>query len=675
LADDGMKIKFDLDAEGAISQIEQLSNKLNMLTNGESMLALAEKIGGLMGPIGLVATAIFAWKESLDLAAEGEALQRIEDQFNSLAVTAGVSSDAMKSGLEAATHGLMTTTDAMKMASKAMVELGANAGAIPQLFELSQKAAMVMGVDTEQAFNTMSQAVASGNTRMLRHLGIIIDQKKAYKDFADQAGITVGEMTQFQRSQAVLNETLAQGGQKFKDISLDSDTMLTANKRLSTSWKEFNEEIVRVFAEKIGPSAAKATNSLSESVQTLTLWLESKFSSGAKKSGSEIELLERKIKSLREEMTMMEKIGAGKGDTARPQALASLQKELDIKKAIQEEDRKAGRGMSPEEEEKRAKKIAEMDEAEKNRKTQQTAEEKLQADNRLLRETKFAEDMNKINKSINDDKMKYETDSTNFHMEQIQQQALLDKDYALKEQDLQNELNIKKTITDDEYVEKSLALEEERANKIREMNEKQKDEEINLQNNRVKYAQTASKGVSAAFSQGAAVARKNMNDFGARGQQVFQAVNKSAVGFFKGLGAGSQSAAELMKTAVFGALASMAQQQGEYLMAVGLGTMNPVAMAEGGALLALAGYLESQGGAGATSSGSGGGGGGGGVTGAPSGIDIGTAPNASQATGKAVSIQIQGSYFETEQTQRRLVDLVRQETDATSYTYSQVGVK
>lgn len=40
---------------------------------------------------------------------------------------------------------------------------------------------------------------------------------------------------------------------------------------------------------------------------------------------------------------------------------------------------------------------------------------------------------------------------------------------------------------------------------------------------------------------------------------------------------------------------------------------------------------------------------------------------------KAVTLQVMGDYFETEQTKTRLVDLIREANDATDFKFVQIG--
>jgi hypothetical protein len=86
-------------------------------------------------------------------------------------------------------------------------------------------------------------------------------------------------------------------------------------------------------------------------------------------------------------------------------------------------------------------------------------------------------------------------------------------------------------------------------------------------------------------------------------------------------------------------------------------------------LIALSGFLRSQGGGS-----SGGGGGGGSVSGGGDGgsasltTDSGQPAVSEKAQNKAVTIQVMGNYFETEQTKTRLVEMIREASDATDFT-------
>jgi len=135
---------------------------------------------------------------------------------------------------------------------------------------------------------------------------------------------------------------------------------------------------------------------------------------------------------------------------------------------------------------------------------------------------------------------------------------------------------------------------------------------------------------------------------------------------FKDIGSGAKDAGQAMSDAMAGAIGDMAENQGQLMIAAGLWPFNPLVLAGGAALMALAGALKGKGG------GSSGVSGGGGM--APSTVSS-PAPNIAQTEkGKSVTLQIMGHYMETEQTQRTIMEMIRKESDATDFKYQQIGV-
>jgi hypothetical protein len=663
---DDIKLKFDLDASSAVSEIQKIKGTLDDLTKGKQLIEMAKDIGGLLGPLGIAAAAVYAFKKAMDFAEEGEKILKIENNFNNLAESVGLDAHKMKEELEKAAGGMMTMTDALQMSNKAIVELGMNADKIPEIMSLARMASKVMGMDTQQAFEQISMAVATGSTRMLRHIGIILDTEKVMRDYALANGVAVSEMTQFQKQQATLNAVLEQGEAKFSGAASGLNSMTASKRSASVALKEFSEAFEKFFAVVLGPKISKLVDSITPFFKTI--YENNRDKSNIEKIGEDLRDINIKIYEAGEKVEYYNKKSSFWYGHERKRAAEKLEELKKEREALRVKFAEEQAMQKPKEAEKAGN-------LKDNKDALLEAERKKQSEARLYRETKFNLEVNQMSQKLTEDQMKYETDLGNFRMQQLQQQYLIDQEYALKEQELENEFRIKGALTEEEYEQKSELLEEQLANKRRELIERQKEQELQYYENRVKYAQTSAEGMSAAFAHGAAVAKKDLNDFGKQGQVAFQAVNNGAKKFFMGIGEGSKSASQLMREFMLGALADIAENKGQLLLASGIGTGNGVEIAEGGVLLALAGYLRSQAGGGASSGGGGGGGGSSaGVTGAPTGVDIGIQPS-EQKQGKNVQINFSGSYFETDETQRRLVDLMRKETDATSYTYSQVGVR
>jgi hypothetical protein len=152
------------------------------------------------------------------------------------------------------------------------------------------------------------------------------------------------------------------------------------------------------------------------------------------------------------------------------------------------------------------------------------------------------------------------------------------------------------------------------------------------------------------------------------------ALTVGLVAGFKSLAKGGKEAAKAMKAAFLNMLADRAEGEGQLKIASGLFPPNPGMLASGAALLALGGILRS----------AAGGGEGGSIGAADRAAAVSEGPRTDpeefrrpdvteDKKGKSVTVAIQGNYFETEQTRRALLEMIRAETDATSFQYVQIS--
>src|SRR3990167_2381775 len=120
-----------------------------------------------------------------DFVKEGEKVQQINRSFESLAKSAGLSGQEIREGLVGAAKGLADDTDIILAANKAIVGLGSQAEKLPQVMELARKATYLFGGDLVQNFEAMNHAIASGNTRALKNMGIMVDAESAVNKYAE----------------------------------------------------------------------------------------------------------------------------------------------------------------------------------------------------------------------------------------------------------------------------------------------------------------------------------------------------------------------------------------------------------------------------------------------------------------------------------------------------------
>lgn len=658
MADEKVSFKLDLDAKDAVGALNNVYAKINEIGDSDGIKDLIGNFKDLAGPILIAGTALFAFKKSFDFALEGEQLLRVEHQFEKIAETAGVSSQKILEGIDKATQGTIDQSDAMELATDSILKLGSAASRIPQIMELARKAAMATGGDTAQAFEQLNFAISTGNTRILKRMGLSYDAQEAEKKYALSIGKLNNELTDQEKIQARLNALFDVGNKKLKDSADSAQPLADSVTKLKISIHDLYEETVKFFNVKMGGMFTAMANNATDAFKGIKDALSSSFGEGSEKAQSEINVLTRDVQYFSKELEKLKKVGSEDSSAFKTyqQALDTAQARLSTLKAQAEQ--------------------AEIDSIKTAPSAEAAVEEKDTSKNdvKLANNLRFQKELQQMTEARIDAELEVETNADNYKTLLDEKRAMLVQSYALKIEE------IKKNAKDNELLNETQAeqliaqAEEEKQAKLKQYDQDVNDRRLQMYQNQLKSAQDTAAGIQAAFGTAAAKATKDMNDYGKRGQVVFTAINNGAQNFFKGLGSGSKGAGDLMKSFLFGAIADVAEAQGQFLIASGIGTYNPIQIAEGGALLALSGMLRSQAGGGGGGVGESGGGGGAAAS-APGATVDRSKPEAEQGPKKSVNIQFMGDYLETEQTQKRLVDLIRRETDATEYKYEQIPVR
>lgn len=218
-----------------------------------------------------------AFNKAVDFAKMGEEIKAIGIRFDTLASQAGLVPEKITAGIEDALKGTVDMEDALHAASGAVVSLGANAERIPQIFDLSRKVTMLFGGSVVEQFDKISLAIASGNTKSLKNIGLITDSEKAYEKYANQIGVAKDNLSEAQKQQALMNAVLAAGDAKFKNITESITPLANETKKLSVAFKEVGDSIATVINEKIGPALTSITASFTGAFNNVAKKIEEVF--------------------------------------------------------------------------------------------------------------------------------------------------------------------------------------------------------------------------------------------------------------------------------------------------------------------------------------------------------------------------------------------------------------
>ena len=612
--------------------------------------------------LGVVAASVFAVKEAFDLSLEGEKIERITDQFNLLSQSAGISAEQLKTSLESNSHGLIAQTDLLAAASKGIVELGKNSMIMGQTMEIAMKISKVSGQDALEVFSGLNNAVAAGNVRMLRQYGIIVDNQKALVSYAQSHGKFVSDLTEEEKRQAVATQALMKARDAYKNINVESVSLTEETKKLNVQWTEFKDSVALAVEKIFKPVFMPIVSAMTTAIHELGIGINQTFGSDAVKNAAGIEVLKGKIADL---TSNIEAAKQHEGFWNKILSEETLQKKIASMEGFKEQY------------------IARLNELEKKseefkEKESAPAAGKGGGEDKRAAQVKFEQDLLKLTQERVDAEMKVETDFEAYKSELIEKRGIMEMELYNKLREVDENAK-KEGIVGTEMVEnQKYEIKKKYALQIEQLDKDMAAQEIAVLQHAADVDKKNAAGFAAGWKLSSKQAANDFMNFSTLGQKANAGLTKSLSAGFKAIGDGSQNAADAMKKAFLGQIGDEAEARGEYLLAASLWPPQPLGLLAGGALVALGSKLKSLAGGGGSSIGASSGGGGGGTA-----SDIAsqavpdTASTLAQAQDaqkqRAVTIQVQGNYFETEQTKRTLMEMIRQETDATSFSYVQIN--
>jgi hypothetical protein len=651
-------LKIDLDnkdfLEGVLKAVKGLESIAQSAEGIHGVGSAFLKLGKL---VGVATAALFALKGVSESVFRGDEINKANEQFEILSKTAGFSGESIRKSFLDATNGMLTTQEAITAANSAIVKLGSTAQRLPEIMELARKASEVTGKSTLEVFNELSQALATGSSRALKQFGIIVDSEKVYRDYAKSIGVAVDELTDQAKIQAISNAAISEGRRVLSGVGTEANTAKDSFELLIKSVKELYDQVSILLNKAFGPVFRAVFDGVSGRIKTVSEFLKEHLGAGTETAAEKIEKLQNKIMGLKAEMIDLEqkKIKSPflflNTDQARMDQLAKMIPELQEKLNQLRESQK-GKEEAPISE-------RELVDLEKRRKN----EEKFQAEILKMREAN-------LNQAI----------SQAQSIEQVEalsqeRKLVLEQEFQLKVAQLKENA----ALTDDQRRQMIIELETQKNLKLMEMDMELESQRERSLDNYLNKSKSTADGVARAFEVGSKKSQMWMKDFGKQGKVVFDAFSSNAETAFLNLGSGAQNASQALKGFFYGAIADTAQAFGRQILLASIWPPNPVGVAAGGALIALAGFLRAHA-KGATSTSFGGG----------TGLSAGEAPGfgtrlettepgklepgkLEEKERKMVSIQIQGNYFETEQTRTRLVEIIRESSDFTDFQVKQIG--
>ena len=207
--------------DGFHSQQKSLYQTNLSSAKGFSKQAQAIGTGGSSGLVGAYATLaanVFAATAAFNALRGAAQVQTLIEGFTFLGNAAGQSSLQIANGLKDITNNAISLEEALRASSIALTS-GFNTTQIEGLAEVARNASIALGRNMGDAIDRLFRGVAKLEPEILDELGIMVRLDTAVSKYAATLNKNATELTDYERRQAFLNETLTQGAMKYGDLS------------------------------------------------------------------------------------------------------------------------------------------------------------------------------------------------------------------------------------------------------------------------------------------------------------------------------------------------------------------------------------------------------------------------------------------------------------------------
>ena len=206
---------------------------------------MAQGMGGLVGAYATVAASVFALSAAFQFfktAADLDALTKGQEIFAS---RTGVSMKLMTANIQDATGGLVAFKEAAQAAAIGQAA-GLTADQMERLGKVAKNAGTILGRDVTDSFNRLTRGAIKAEPELLDELGIIIRINDASEQYARTIGKSAQDLTQFEKSQAVVNAVLEQGEGKFKDIGNEVNQVAKFGAAFQDTFKKLSKPVADI---------------------------------------------------------------------------------------------------------------------------------------------------------------------------------------------------------------------------------------------------------------------------------------------------------------------------------------------------------------------------------------------------------------------------------------------
>ena len=336
VTDDGTLKQVGQKAKGASKGLDQVKKssgdvRRNMqamsgrVESGSKAFArMQQGTGGLVQSYAVLASTLFALGAAFRVmqnAADFKALQQSQEAF---ANQTGVNMNMIAAQLKVAT-GAQIDLQKAGASTAIMIAKGFTTDQITQVAEASKNAAIALGRNFEDTFNRIVQGTTKAEPELLDELGITLRLETAARKYGAQIGKNYQDLTTYEKSQAVLNETLRQASENFDAIS--GKVPINQLNQLATTFTDLMQTILKFISPLANFFAKLLNENIVAAIAVIGLFAKSiavqvfpsidgiggAFTAAAVRSGEAVERMKGQVDSLKVKTDILSSSASGAG--------------------------------------------------------------------------------------------------------------------------------------------------------------------------------------------------------------------------------------------------------------------------------------------------------------------------------------------------------------------------
>lgn len=235
------------------------------------LATLAQQITAMDVFAAISASAVYhfqkAAKEAILLGARMETLQVVLQVVGNTAGYTGAEMEELAKSLEKTGISMIGSRQMIVRMIQSQIDLKD----ATKLARVAQDAAVIGNINSTDAFEKLIHGIQTGEPRILRHIGIIVDFEAAYQRAAKAQGTNSDALSQMEKAQIRANEVLRVG----EAIQGAYSAAMTTAGKLILSMQRYVEDLKVLLGQAFGPALSTAIIGISDKMKELNETLSS----------------------------------------------------------------------------------------------------------------------------------------------------------------------------------------------------------------------------------------------------------------------------------------------------------------------------------------------------------------------------------------------------------------